>query len=464
MKRLLSAALLLISAASALPGAVRLPAILSDHMVLQQDAEVAFWGWAETNEKVTVTPSWSGEPVEAMGDTMGSWQVTLKTPTSGGPHTITVKGYNEVVVEDVLVGETWLCSGQSNMAWSPSAGIDNAAEIVAAAKYPQIRFFSVARIAAEYPQLDVKGEWVVCTPETANQFSAIGYIFGRELHEALDVPVGLINSSWGGTPAEAWTPRAYIAEDPLLRASAATIKPQPWATQEPGRIYNMMISPLAPFRIAGAIWYQGESNVGRDKAYPRLLATMVNGWRARFANDFPFYYIQIANWEYGDRGSGAAIRDAQRRALALIPDSGMITITDHGNPSDIHPRAKEPVGERIAALALARSYGIGEAVQTGPLFKTATRDGQSVVVHFEQAAGLHTRDGLPPRDFQLAGADGVYQPATATIEGQSVRVNAAGLSDPRKIRFAWSDTLDTALMNGADIPASTFEADVETQE
>ncbi|WP_242916482.1 sialate O-acetylesterase [Pontibacter liquoris] len=451
---LLTFALLLCSIPSV--QAVTLPAIFGDHMVLQQKADVKIWGWAKPGEEVTVTPSWDNQSLKTKASNQAQWALTLQTPAVGGPYTITVKGYNTIRIEDVLLGEVWLCSGQSNMEWSARVGIDSAAQEIPKADYPSIRFFSVSHRTADAPQLDLNGHWVVCTPETMPDFSAVGYFFGKELHRQLNVPVGLINSSWGGTPAEIWVSNETISENPLLAASAARLPQEEWGPKDPGKAYNAMIAPLIPFRLAGALWYQGETNTVDPANYVRLLPALIQNWRGAWGYDFPFYYVQIAPYTY-DADAGVALRDAQRRAMA-VPNTGMAVISDIGNIQNIHPTNKHDVGKRLANWALSKTYGRKDVPVSGPLYRSMKVEGAKVQLYFDYADGLKAK-GKALQDFEVAGPDMQFVKAEAKITGNTVVVQAKGVKRPVAVRYGWRNTALPELTNKSGLPASAFRTD-----
>ncbi|MCC9167016.1 sialate O-acetylesterase [Pontibacter harenae] len=442
---------------------VQLPAIFGDHMVLQQNAEVTMWGWAKSGEEVIVTPSWNQQPIKTKASNQAKWEVKLQTPAAGGPYSIKIQGYNTLMINDVLLGEVWLCSGQSNMEWSARAGIDNAEQHVAQANYPSIRFFSVAHRTADAPQLDLGGEWVVCTPETMVDFSAIGYFFGREVNQNLKVPVGLINSSWGGTPAEIWMNPKAITENKTLVEDAANLEEVEWGPVQPGRAFHAMISPLIPYRIAGALWYQGESNTGSPENYAELLPALINNWRNEWKDNFPFYFVQIAPYNYGDNFSGVLLRDAQRKVLDKTENTGMVVISDIGNPDNIHPTNKHDVGLRLANLALNKTYGKKEKPAGGPLFRDMKVEGNKVRLHFDNAdKGLVAR-GKKLTEFEVAGEDQKFVPATAKVVGNTVVVQAKSIKKPVAVRYAWSNTANPNLFNKDGLPASSFSTSNESK-
>ncbi|MBN1559690.1 sialate O-acetylesterase [candidate division KSB1 bacterium] len=437
---------------------VTLPAIFNDHMVLQQNSELTLWGWAKPREKVTIISSWNPTPIVATANNHADWSAKLSTPTAGGPHTLTIIGSNTIVLQDILIGEVWLCSGQSNMEWSARAGIDNGTEEVLAADYPAIRLFQVTQQSAATPQLDCNGEWIVCSPQTMIDFSAIGYFFGRELCAKLNVPIGLINSSWGGTPAETWMNPQVIEANPELKAAAAKIGEMPWCPEKPGEAYYAMIKPLIPFPIAGVIWYQGESNTETADSYDILLTTLIRSWRDEWGVDFPFYYVQIAPYKYGAPEIGVKLREAQRKSLT-VPNTGMVVVSDIGNINDIHPRNKKDVGIRLANWALAKTYGVQGVPYSGPLYRDMKIERNKIRLFFDHAeSGLVCR-GDELTHFEIAGENGNFVTAEAKIDGQTVLVQSRSVNKPVAVRFAWDNIAEPNLFNGDGLPASCFRTD-----
>jgi sialate O-acetylesterase len=488
---------IVIAAAAPLYAEVRLPALFSDHLVLQQQAEVPVWGWSEPREKVTV--ELAGQRQSAIADANGKWMVRLKNLKAGGPHTLTVQGSNKLVVSDVLVGEVWLGSGQSNMAMTINRAKDFEKE-QSAATLPQIRMFTVTSGPAAEPQEDCQGSWVVCSPETVATFSATLYFFGRELHRELRTPVGLINSSVGGTPIESWINAEVQKSDPALREffesesqaqarfdpAAATRKyerdlarwqeevrearaqnkPLPQRPRNPveirnrkgdvGGLFNGKIAPLAPYAIRGALWYQGEANSTPAKAafYDEQLALLVTDWRKRWGQgDFPFAWVQLPNFD-GPGRDWPLVREAMLKTLEL-PNTGMAITIDIGEAKDIHPKNKQDVGQRLALWALGSVYGRDNAT-SGPLVDKHEIRGNEVMVTFKHAdGGLQARGG-EPTSFEVAGADGNWHRAKARIEGNQVIISSPDVKQPRAARYAWENNPKANLYNGAGLPASPF--------
>lgn len=627
---------------------VELPSIFSGGMVLQRDTEALIWGTADPGEVVSLRASWSGDVHWARADGAGDWWIEIATPGAGGPHSLSVEGKNRIELEDVWTGEVWLCSGQSNMEWRLGGGIVGAEEAIAAAEYPQLRKFEVPNAVSLLPKADGGGAWVPCTPETAASFSATAFFFARDLHAELGVPIGLIVSDWGGTPAEAWTsrealaaelddfdgaldrfaawatdgdalarsleqrrsaffeelarrdpgmtggwmeetlsgaaaegwstveqpalwrdhgigdhdgivwmrrevtvgegwagrelslslgpiddqdvtywngvrlgahegdghwntPRGYTVPADLVRAGRNVIairvldtggagglageaeamtleRPDvrgqgmrldgPWQLRvgatlsslggwprsaafnqnSPTSLFNAMIAPLVPYAMRGAIWYQGESNRGRGEQYRRLFPTLIEDWRRRWGRgDFPFYFVQIAPFGYGnDTGQAAEIREAQMMALDL-PNTGMACTMDIGNPRDIHPRNKLDVGKRLALWALAKDYGRGDLVYSGPIYRSMEREGDALRLHFDHAlGGLASVDGGAIEHLEIAGADGVWHPAVGVLDGATLLVRSEAVEAPVHARYAWGAADRGTLTNGAGLPASSF--------
>jgi sialate O-acetylesterase len=433
---------------------ISLPEIFSDNMVLQQKSEVPVWGWAKTGESVVIKADWMDSVITAVADTQGKWKIILKTPSAGGPYNITIKGYNELILKNVLIGEVWVCSGQSNMEWSARSGINNAEEEIINANYPDIRFLTVFPATSIYPQDHFTGEWTVCTPETMRNFSAIGYFFARKLNKELGVPVGIINSSWGGTPAEAWMPEDVIKNDDFLREAAARQKPVPWGPVEPGRIYNSMISPLVPYHIAGVIWYQGESNTINAYAYKEMFSGLIESWRNKWEYDFPFYYAQIAPFSYEKPFEGVEVREAQRKVLE-VPNTGMVVLSDIGDTLNIHPKNKQDVALRLANVALNRHYMVLRAEDSGPLFKDFVIDKNKAIISFTHSDGLFAA-GDKLTCFEIAGDDRIFYPAEAKIKDEKVVVQSKMVKSPAVVRFAWRNTATPNLFNSSKLPASCF--------
>jgi len=469
MRQLFAAILLAVFFLPASPAVaeVKLPSLFSDHMVLQRGMPITFWGWDKPGVQVTVALDETAEKATTSED--GKWSLSLPAMKAGGPYTVTVTGSSEKKILDVLVGEVWLCSGQSNMEWSVGSSANAAAEI-ASAKYPRIRHIKIPRRAAASPAAEVEaGPWQEASPKTAGNFTAVGYYFARHLQKELgDIPIGLIGSNWGGTRVEPWTPPVGFQKSEALKTIASNLNNFPQKRndgsvnhQSPLALYNGMIHPLVPLAIRGALWYQGESNNGEGLLYFEKKKALINGWRSVWNRpDMPFYFVQLAPYQYGgDADRLAYIWDAQRRTLAL-PNTGMAVTTDIGNLKNIHPTNKQDVGKRLALWALAKNYGKEDLVYSGPLYKSMKVEGNSIHLTFDHVGGgLMTRDKAAPSEFIVAGEDKKFVPAKAIIVGDTIVVSAAGVAKPVAVRYAFSQTAKATLMNKEGLPASPFRTD-----
>jgi sialate O-acetylesterase len=633
-------------------GQVKLPAVIGSHMVLQQKGDAPIWGWAKASEQVSVTGSWDEQTVTATAGSDGKWMVKLKTPVAGGPYIIKISGKNKIVLEDILIGEVWLCSGQSNMemplkGWPQWGGpIDGSAEAIAAANYPTMRLFTVKKATSFVPVDTCSGQWEACTPLTAADFSATGYFFGLQLLQKLNIPIGLIHSSWGGTAAEAWTSSEYVSQIPkfattpgkcdpelfyknaidtyykeqekwvksigfgftdpgpawtLTKVSGAEwsdipvpaewsktsvgaytgivdyqmtfkiskgwvgkevvvelgpidemdvawingkligshLNPGDYATPRvyeipagvlkagenvlsvqvanatglggingkekdlkirlkksksgnslagtwkvrkagtfqtlppmpdcvncnypntPTMLYNGMIKPVIPFAIKGAIWYQGESNRYDGLLYRKIFTGMINNWRHDWnQGNFPFYFVQIAPYNYQDKFSTGLLREAQEYAMKTLPNTGMVVTMDLGNLKNIHPGNKLDVGNRLANWALAKDYGLVNTSHTGPMYRTMQVESNSIRIMFDYMSGGLTSFGNDLVGFQIAGADGVFKPAKAYVDdAKSVIVYNPEVPAPVAVRFGWNSTDVTNLFNILGLPAAPFRTD-----
>ncbi|HPP52615.1 MAG TPA: sialate O-acetylesterase [Thermoguttaceae bacterium] len=488
---------------------VKLPRLLSDNMVLQQQTEVRIWGWADPSEEVTVR--FRDQKASAKADPDGRWEVKLRTPEAGGPYELTVAGKtSQITLRNVLVGEVWVCSGQSNMAWTVGASLNPQQEI-ASANYPKIRLFTVGRKVSDKPLDDCEGAWQECSPQTVGGFSAVAYFFGRHLHQELGVPVGLINSSWGATPSESWTSRQTLQSEPSVKplldqwdkmvADWPKVDPQylrryqhklkNWeesqnkpgakktpppplpnrsaqSSHRPANLYNSMIAPLTRYTIRGAIWYQGESNVTRAWQYRTLFPLLIQDWRRAWGQgDFPFGFVLIAPFHYKLDINFTDIppdwcpelREAQLLALKTTPNVGMACVMDLDEVNDIHPRNKQEIGRRLALWALGAVYGRA-VVYTGPIYESMAVEGDKIRIRFTGVGGgLVSRDGQPLREFTIAGPDQEFHPAAAVIDGNTVVVSSPKVARPAAVRFGWRDAAVVNLANQEGLPAAPFRTD-----
>ncbi len=458
---------------------VKLASIFGNSMVLQREMPVPVWGTADPNEAVTV--KFAGQSQEAEADKDGKWQVKLDAlETNAKGQTLTVTGSNTLTLNDVLVGEVWICSGQSNMEWVLRNAVNADAE-VADADHPQIRLFNVpGHNVAPVAQETTAGTWAACSPDSAKNFSAVGYFFGRRLQKELKIPIGLVGSNWGGTRIEPWTSPEGFHSVPELKDIAATVDAYTENTKvnqvAPSAIYNAMIHPLAPFAMRGAIWYQGESNGSEGESYFHKKQALVNGWRKLFNPDLAFYWVQLANFRDpldvpGGGNAWATLREAQRKALS-IKNTGMAVIIDIGEAKDIHPRNKQDVGARLAQWALHQTYGKSDLVPSGPLYKSHKVEGDSIRLTFDHVgSGLMVgiKEGLEPTKqdengklgrFSIAGEDKIWHWADATIEGDEIVVKSSEVPKPVAVRYAYStNPVGANLYNKDGLPASPFRTD-----
>ncbi len=495
MIRLAAFALLLCFGVGA-HGEVRLPGIFADHMVVQRNLPVHVWGMAAPGETVSVT--FRGETRNATADEYGRWSLYLKPGKAGGPFAMTVQGTNKIALQDVLVGDVWIASGQSNMefvmAKGDYRGVKDEKKEIAAANYPRIRLLYIARRSSNYPLSDaaIQQPWAACTPETVANFSAVAYFFARDVQEQEKIPIGIVDASWGGTPAEAWASLDALSANASLmpvfaqraqmmnalptdlleekkeqeetaaaKAAGKPVPTFPWRPEpeswRPAGLYNAMIAPLTPFAIKGAIWYQGESNAFPDAfpIYGELFRTMIQDWRSKWAQgNFPFLFVQIANWNPGKLWP--ELREQQREALILRKTAMAVTI-DIGDPDNIHPKDKQDVGLRLSLGA--RALGYGEPIEySGPSLRQVTTENHELRVWFDHAqSGLVSRNG-ELRGFTVAGADGKFLPAQEKIDGDTVIVSNASIQNPMQVRYGWAPNPDCNLYNGAGLPASPFQA------
>ena len=488
--RLLAAIFLLTCGAGA---EVHLPGMLGSHMVLQREKPIHVWGWANAAEKITV--EFQGASRATVANSSGAWSVYLPPERAGGPFQLTVNGANQIVLDDVLVGDVWFASGQSNMEMPlkgfPGGPLKDSAEEIAHSTQPQLRLLNFPKKAIDFPQRNVDASWTLCTPETSANFSAAAYFFGRDLAARERVPIGLIDATWGGTPAEAWMSLEAIStdaalmpifgtraemmgahadvqavmaaeqrEDEAARKAGKTPPSHPWrpdpASWAPAWLFNGMVAPATPAAIKGVIWYQGESNSRQTMAplYARLFQALISDWRTQWhVGDFPFLFVQIANFKAGESDPWPVVREAQRRALALT-NTAMVVTTDIGDPANIHPADKQTVGARLALAARALAYG--EKVEySGPMFRQAVPDGDGMRIWFDHAGTGLAAKGGPLTGFEIAGSDGHFVTATARIDGDTV-VASGGVAAPKYVRYGWTNAPVINLFNAQGLPASPF--------
>ena len=477
---------------------VTLPAIISDNMLLQQQATVNIWGKADPKESVQIKPSWTSKTYTTIADSDGRWLIKINTPKASAEQSLIIEAKNTIQIKNILIGEVWLCSGQSNMDFPVAkfkgwrTGVLNEEDEMRDANYPEIRLFHVAQKLSPEKELDdCEGQWIICNPENIKDFSAVAFIFGRELYKNLNTPIGLIQSTWGGTHAESWTKMSVMENDPVyselvkdfytsrdnypadlkkyeeefakyeaLKLNDNTIK----APKKPqginhnkalSTLWNGMIYPLVPYTIKGTIWYQGESNSIRYQDYTHVFTNMINSWRSEWKQgDFPFYFVQIAP----HYKQPPQIREAQLKTWQSVKKTGMVVITDGGDSTDIHPRNKELPGLRLAKWALANDYN-KNITYSGPVYKSIKMKGNTAVLAFDYTDKGLSSQGTPLEGFVVAGSDHKFHPATAIIKGNTVEVSSAEVSTPTAVRYGWGQFFRVNLYNGAGLPATPFRTD-----
>lgn len=440
---------------------VLLPAIIGDHMVLQQNAKVKIWGWATSpSEKVQIKTDWDTTNYQTEA-TYGKWSIEILTSKAGGKHQLSISsGGKTIQIKDIVFGENWLLSGQSNMEWGGAQNLKESLDEMPNANFDEIRFFYVPKIVASSPQEDVKARWVVCNPNDMKNFSAIGYFFGKKLHQELGVPVGLINSNWGGTPAEVWLPKEEISSNPDLMASAKKLKTYTWWSSVPGDNYNAMIHPIIQYNIAGVLWYQGESNVENYSTYAQLMNRLISSWRTAFNKDIPFYFAQIAPYAGYGKGLGALLREQQTLSLQ-IPNTAMVVTSDLvDNVKDIHPTLKKEVANRFANLALIKIYG----KEAGPIFypKYDRHEVQKnkIKVYFKEVADkLILKNGEQVSHLYIAGEDRKFYPATSKLEKNAMIVWSKEVPNPVAVRYAFENDAMPNVFSKEGLPLNLFRTD-----
>ena len=488
--------ILVVLMVSQLTAAVTLASPFSDHAVLQHGQPIPVWGTANVGESITVTCA--GQIKTVITDAQGRWRVNLDSLSVGGPPLeLSVTGSSRIILKDLLVGEVWLCSGQSNMEW-PVSGALHADQVIPVAHYPNIRLYTVTKQTSDIPLTTCGGTWTACSPTTIPNFSAVAYFFGLHLHQELQVPIGLINASWGGTPAEAWTSQETLKENAELtevfvawnKRMADLPKAQDkferelvawkkWSVEEknagrpvpvaprapegqnspykPATLYNAMLAPLIPYGMRGAIWYQGEANANKPKQYRSLLPAMIGDWRKAWGQgDFPFYLVQLANL---NGRNWPEIREAQWLTAKNVPNTEMAVAIDLGEATNVHPKNKQDVGHRLALIALAKNYG--KSIEySGPVFQHATINGQKMTVTFAHTSGGIIAKGGTLLGFEIAGDDRKFLPAEATMVGDVVELHHPSILKPIAVRYAWADNPTCTLYNAAGLPAVPFRSDM----
>lgn len=442
---------------------MRLPDILSDHMVLQQNSEVKFWGRANPRAKIEIITDWNNDTLRTTASNKAKWETLLKTPKAGGPYSIEVlSGEEGIAIKDVMIGELWICSGQSNMEYSVNSGVIDAEAAMPDSQNDQIRFFFVEKATADYPQDELTGHWEVCTPGSMRKFSSVGYFFGKKLNEELTNPIGLINANWGGTPVETWIPKDEIEDLKKVQVEAEKLNDSEGWDIDVATTYNAMIHPITKMKIAGTIWYQGESNTPNANSYSTLFTTMIQGWRTKFQNDFPFYYVQIAPFQGYDIPFSAAIVREQQQKTESLENTGMVVISDLvDNPGDIHPRYKKEVGNRLANRALAETY----AKET-PKYRFATLKNQKVEDRTIRISFNNIGEGIVIKGkgierLEIAGEDEKFYPANGKIDEDTntLTVKSKKVKDPLFVRYMFGNGTIGNLFDESGLPVAPFRTD-----
>ena len=451
---------------------------LQSNMVLQQNSEFTITGKGTANEKIRVQCGWENSDTfhTTEVESNGKWSISIQTPSATKTaYSIVVQGKSKLTFESILIGEVWLCAGQSNMYWLLKDS-ENGEEEVNNATYPKIRLLNMTRTISDTPVDDITAEWKICTPDNARYFSAVGYFFGRKLFHEMDIPIGLIASNWGNTGAEVWTERNRLMAIPELAEEASRLDAKVHSDGSPNKVgstYNSMIYPLRTIPVAGAIWYQGENNQDKPYLYPLLLKTMVEGWREDWNKEFPFYIAQICpykrEWNYLTNYSNPAVRFMQARASEQIANCGIEVNDDLGDINNIHPTKKQDVGLRLAWLALGKTYGKnGFSSMRCPVYSNCELLGNQIKIHFKHAdSGFKTSDSEPPSMFEVAGDDHQFYPAKATISGNTIVLSSPSVAKPIAARMGWSYVRITNLRAANGLPVSvfrTYEWDDETEE
>lgn len=441
------------------------PAVFADNMVLQQQTKIKIWGWADPWETAAITVSWSGEEFKIKGDGNASWSFFVDTPAAGGPYSISVKGKDQdFAIHNILIGEVWICAGQSNMEWSARHGVKDALDELPKAKQPDIRLFKMQKRGAGFPQDDVPGTWAVCDSASLYNFSGVGYFFGKELKNRLNVPIGLIDMAWGGSYIESWIPSELLELYPEAAYSAKIIPPSNYWPKDGGSIYNGMINPIRNYKTAGVIWYQGESNVHYPAAYELLQKTMVDHWRQVNDQNFPFYYVQIAPYINKLDSTGlqsAFIREMQWKAMSQ-ENTGMVVTTDQvDNLSDVHPLVKGVIGRRLAAWALNEHYKTVSNPYKSPAFRHLEIKRGKALISFDHVSvkGIEFRN-KQVKEFEIAGEDRVFYPAKAKIvKGRQLEVWSDQVKRPVAVRFAFRNAPEPTLFDKSGLPVVPFRTD-----
>ena len=452
---------------------IQMGPLFSDDMILQRESQVPIWGLASPNEKVTVLSSWNNKTTSTTADNDGNWNVKIETPQAGGPYQLNISSSNSVLnYSNVLIGEVWIASGQSNMQMALFGGgkepVLGSIDMIAQSKNSSIRLFTVKLSSSETPIKQLRGQWLVSSPANSSGFSAVAYSFANYLNKVLDIPIGIINTSWGGSPAEAWTDKKTLDFN-FEKSEIINNHKDKAVHHNPSGLFNAMIHPLIPFKIRGAIWYQGEANVGRANNYTKLMNNLIDGWRLNWNQEsFPFYFVQIAPNGAGgkkNKSDQAYLREAQMMTMMQTENTGMAVTMDIGSEYTVHPPEKILVGKRLAYWALVKDYGIKGISFSGPIYKSLTIKGDKIIVNFDYAQNGITSYNEPLLGFEISGPDRVFYPANAKVirdygsNRSKLEVSSSKVKNPVAVRYGWKNYLKGNLYNTQGLPASSFRSD-----
>ena len=451
---------------------IELGPLFSDDMILQRNSQVPIWGSAKGNEKISIISSWNNNEVITKADNNGNWTADISTPDAGGPYEIKISSKkNILILTNVLIGEVWVASGQSNMQMALYGGgrepVLRSIDMIAQAKNPNIRLFTVKHNSSISPIKELKGKWLVSSPANVSAFSAVGYSFADYLNKVLDIPIGIINTSWGGTPAEAWTDKKTLDSN-FEKSQIRNNHKDKVVQHNPSGLFNAMINPLIPFKIRGAIWYQGEGNVSRANNYTKLMNKMIEGWRSNWGQgSFPFYFVQLAPFSYNgiNNTASAYLREAQLHTMLQTENTGMAVTLDIGSEKTIHPPEKILVGKRLAYWALVKDYNLGGISFSGPIYKSLKINGNKVIVNFDYAQNGITSYNKAIVGFEIAGEDKIFYPANAKVirgygsNRSKLEVSSDSVKKPVAVRYGWKNYLKGNLYNTQGLPASSFRSD-----
>lgn len=440
---------------------LQLPSFFSDHMVLQRETPLNFWGWGDAGATVDLIGTWFSDTVSTKVDGNGHWKVVLPEGTAGGPYQLQVSSNQKsILLEDLLLGDVFLCSGQSNMEWGGNQNLQEIMEELPKANNPNIRLLQIRRKTDRYPQTQTLDSWNTLNAESLKPFSGIGYFIAKRINQEENIPIGIINASWGGTAAETWTPEHLIQHDLLLRENAEKQQANDYRPHRAGSTWNSMVHPLAGYNLSAAFWYQGESNVETWDGYDKLMKTLITSWRSAWNTDFPFYFVQIAPFQYNNAQPLASmLREQQVKTSLELPHTGMVVITDLvDNLQDIHPIQKKEVANRLADLALVELYGQEIKDYRSPVYKSHEISGNTIEINFQHLDGNLKAQG-DITELYIAGADQVFKAAKGEIRGNTLIVQSPEVKNPEAVRFGFSEIAMPNLFNSRGLPVSPFRTD-----